>query len=229
MFKTIALIISQFLWFQIPGMTLLISLAQSLPQNHSQGVGWGCCLILKPYWEGNLIQALSSSCWQDSVSCWLLHKGRSQFLAIWVLPHGYSQHGSLLHQRKQERRTRERKTEQEDLGSASVWNSPSLSSLPSKRHLPNSPRGLLIDPLGSITWLRKKQPSFPSGELSKHLNTLPTNILFLGLFNIDLRRLWEWEAWIIADSTNLELASLQMLYWWASILLYNVKEVGSYL
>lgn len=41
----------------------------------------------------------------------------------------------------------------------------------------------------SITWLRKKQPSFPSGELSKHLNTLPTNILFLGLFNIDLRRL----------------------------------------
>ena len=207
-----------------------------MPQNHSQGIGWGCCRVLKSYWKRILIQALSSGSWEDLVSCWLLHKDHCQFLAIWVLPYGNSQHDNLLHQRKQER-TRERK--QEDLCPArvrkSLWSlgeneyiyiymaesfrglpetittllisytpvqskklfkkkkkkerkkeSHPLCSLPSKRHLPDSPRGLPIDPLGSVTWLREKQPSFSNGKLSKHLNTPPPNILFLGLCNINL-------------------------------------------
>ena len=88
-----------------------------MPQNHSQGIGWGCCLMLKPYWERILVQALSSGSWEDLVSCWLFHKDHCQFLAMWVLPYGNSQHDNLLHQRKQEK-TRERK--QEDLCPARV-------------------------------------------------------------------------------------------------------------
>lgn len=95
------LLSSQFLWVKNPDVALLLA------SGCSQGIGWGCSLILRLIWGRICSQAYSHSQWvagfsslqwryiglEASVPSWMLAGDLPLFLTTWASLQSNSQHG----------------------------------------------------------------------------------------------------------------------------------------